>query len=223
MLRGTPRSSSLHRIGSCLCFPSVGGATPPLARQMSSLVDRYNNWIFDCDGVLWSGNRAIPGSLDSIKKLREAGKNCIFVTNNATKTRKTYSEKFARLGLEVDESFINTAGSAAAHFCATKGMKKVFAIGHDGMMDELKLHGLEVVHEHHCEGMDDTAFESAELDPDVDAVVVGWDKDFSMRKLCLASLYLQRGAQFVVTNPDSADRMADNRMQVCTSCSDLCI
>merc|ERR1711907_422887 len=86
-------------------------------RLTSSLpVDKYTNWIFDCDGVLWSGNRPIPGSLETIEKLTAAGKNCVFVTNNATKTRTTYSEKFARLGLEgVDISRINTAGSAAAH------------------------------------------------------------------------------------------------------------
>ena len=72
------------------------------------------------------------------------------------------------------------------------------------------------------DGMDDAAFESADLHPDVDAVVVGWDKDFSMRKLCLASLYLQGGAEFVVTNPDSADRMAGDRMQAALDAFPYC-
>jgi len=188
-------------------------------RPMSSLVDRYNNWIFDCDGVLWSGDRAISGSLESLKQLREAGKQVVFVTNNATKSRKTYAEKFARLGVEVEELCINTAGSAAAEHCAAKGFKKVFAIGHAGMLEELELRGLEVVCEEGSHGMDDAAFEAAHLDEDVDAVVLGWDKDFSYRKLCVASLYLQNGAHFVVTNPDSADRMAGNRMQPGTGCS----
>lgn len=186
---------------------------------MSSLVNQYNNWIFDCDGVLWSGNRAIPGSLEAINELRTAGKNVVFVTNNATKTRKTYSEKFARLGLDVNEACINTAGSAAADHCTTRGFKKVFAIGHDGMFEELRMRGLEVVHEKGCEGMDDNAFESVELHQNIDAVVVGWDREFSMRKLCLSSLYLQGGAEFVVTNPDNADRMAGDRMQPGTGCS----
>ena len=48
----------------------------------------------------------------------------------------------------------------------------------------------------------------------MDAVVLGWDSQFSYRKICMASMYLQNGAQFVVTNPDSADRMAGDRMQV---------
>lgn len=185
--------------------------------------------------MLWSGNTPIEGSLESVDKLRAAGKNVIFVTNvppfcrlhvslscahlqNATKTRKTYSEKFSRLGLEVDQHFINTAGSAAADYCATSGFKKVFAIGHEGMFEELQMRGLDVLREEGCQGMDDDAFVSAELAEGVDAVVVGWDKDFSMRKLCLASLYLQQGAEFVVTNPDSADRMAGNRMQPGTGC-----
>jgi len=86
-------------------------------------------------------------------------------------------------------------------------------------MEELRMRGLEILQEDGCLGMDDDQFEAAKLEDDVDAVVLGWDSQFSYRKLCMASMYLQNGAQFVVTNPDSADRMAGDRMQPGTGCS----
>jgi ribonucleotide monophosphatase NagD (HAD superfamily) len=42
---------------------------------------------------------------------------------------------------------------------------------------------------------------------DVKAVCVGWDTAFNFQKLCKASLYIQKGALFVCTNMDHADRV----------------
>lgn len=51
-------------------------------------------------------------------------------------------------------------------------------------------------------------------DPDVGAVVVGWDLGFSFRKLCYASLCLQHlpDCVFIATNLDPCDRLADRNI-----------
>ena len=54
--------------------------------------------LTDCDGVLWSGNTPIPGSVEMIHKFREMGKKVIYVTNNATRSRKEYVTKMDDLG-----------------------------------------------------------------------------------------------------------------------------
>jgi 4-nitrophenyl phosphatase len=64
------------------------------------LLDKYDTWMFDCDGVLWSGDTLIEGATDVLQLLRSHGKSVLFVTNNATKSRKTYKKKFDDLGVQ---------------------------------------------------------------------------------------------------------------------------
>ena len=35
-----------------------------------SLLSSYDTWMFDCDGVLWHGDRLIEGAIDVLKYLR---------------------------------------------------------------------------------------------------------------------------------------------------------
>jgi 4-nitrophenyl phosphatase len=79
-----------------------------------NLLDDYDTWLFDCDGVLWHDDQVIDGVIEVLGILRrqgehllnsrphfvlkKAGKKIIFVTNNATKSRKAYKAKFDKLG-----------------------------------------------------------------------------------------------------------------------------
>ncbi|KIJ28305.1 hypothetical protein M422DRAFT_189924, partial [Sphaerobolus stellatus SS14] len=71
------------------------------------LLSSYDTWLFDCDGVLWHGDRLIEGALEVLSYLRSQNNSIIFVTNNATKSRKSYKGKFDKLGVQahVDEIF----------------------------------------------------------------------------------------------------------------------
>lgn len=40
------------------------------AQDYSSLLDRYDTWMFDCDGVLWHGDRLIDGAVEVLNLLR---------------------------------------------------------------------------------------------------------------------------------------------------------
>jgi HAD superfamily hydrolase (TIGR01450 family) len=145
--------------------------------------------------VLWNASTPIAGSIDAINALKAAGKTVVFVTNNATKSRATYVAKFKKLGFEgVNESEINTSASASADYCRQQGYNKAFVIGEVGLREELMQQQVEVIWDEGCQGMSDDDFLEAIRQIDnggVDVVVVGWDKNFSYRKLCLASLHLQ--------------------------------
>ncbi|CAK0850597.1 unnamed protein product, partial [Prorocentrum cordatum] len=103
-------------------------------------------FIFDCDGVIWRGDSAIPGAAATLDKLRAAGKKCFFVTNNSTKSRQGYKKKFDGLGLPAaaDEIFSSSFAAAAymeqTNFKATG--KKVYVIGETGISEELDLIGV---------------------------------------------------------------------------------
>ena len=40
-----------------------------------SLLDKYDTWMFDCDGVLWQGDRPIDGAVEVLDMLRKRGKH----------------------------------------------------------------------------------------------------------------------------------------------------
>lgn len=93
--------------------------------EYETLLDEYDTWLFDCDGVLWRGDQVIDGVVQVFDLLRKRGeilppspprhnlwhdfldpyhgqgKKLVFVTNNATKSRKSYKKKFDQLGLNV--------------------------------------------------------------------------------------------------------------------------
>lgn len=56
----------------------------PMATHLSSkedyesLLDKYDTWMFDCDGVLWHGDRPIDGAVDVLDTLRKRGKHTLY-------------------------------------------------------------------------------------------------------------------------------------------------
>lgn len=40
------------------------------AEDYTDLLDSYDTWLFDCDGVLWRGDNLIDGVLDVLELLR---------------------------------------------------------------------------------------------------------------------------------------------------------
>jgi len=176
------------------------------------ILEKFKHVILDCDGVLWHGNELIAGSVEAVNRLKQAGIDVLFVTNNATKTRTTYVEKFTKLGFSgVAKDDVISSGSAAAQFCKNQGFKSAFVIGEAGLVEELTACNVSVVQESGTDLLGEAEFAKIKIDP-VDAVVVGWDKRFDYRKLCFASLHLQAGAKLVACNPDSNDVVGDRRM-----------
>ncbi|KAI6160771.1 HAD-like domain-containing protein [Pisolithus thermaeus] len=176
-----------------------------------ALLDKYDTWMFDCDGVLWHGDRLIEGAVQVLDMLRKRGKRLLFVTNNATKSRRSYKTKFDQLGIEahVDEIY-GSAYAAAVYISSVMKLpkdKKVYVIGMSGLEEELRNEGVSYVG-----GTDpaDCTLESFSLadftpDPDVAAVLCGLDTAINYTKLSKAFHYLHRGpsCQFLVTSEDS--------------------
>lgn len=36
----------------------------------ASLLDKYDTWLFDCDGVLWQGDTLVEGATEVLQLLR---------------------------------------------------------------------------------------------------------------------------------------------------------
>ena len=44
-------------------------------------------WVLDLDGVVWLGDEPIAGAAEAVRRLRDAGEQLAFVTNNSYGTR----------------------------------------------------------------------------------------------------------------------------------------
>ncbi|KAL4377837.1 hypothetical protein GQ457_02G025760 [Hibiscus cannabinus] len=110
------------------------------------LIASVETFIFDCDGVIWKGDKLIDGVPETLDMLRSKGKRLVFVTNNSTKSRKQYGKKFETLGLSVSEEEIFASSFAAAAYLKSINFpkdKKVYVIGEDGILKELELAGFQ--------------------------------------------------------------------------------
>lgn len=174
---------------------------------MKQLLESVDSVLFDCDGVIWRGDQAIPGAPEVINLLKKNGKKVFFVTNNSTKTRKMYADKMTTLGFNVtEEEVFGTAYCSAMYLktvCKLDG--KVYLIGSNAMKQELEAVGIQQtgVGPDHISGKQ-IDWANVPLDPEVKAVVVGFDEHFSYMKLNRALQYLsQHGCLFVGTNRDT--------------------
>ena len=80
------------------------------------LIEQYDNFLFDCDGVLWSGPTVLPGVVSFFHKLRERGKRILFVSNNASKSRRTLLERINAMGIDAREDEVFSSAYATAAY-----------------------------------------------------------------------------------------------------------
>lgn len=174
---------------------------------IGELLDSLENVLFDCDGVIWRGDQAIPGAPDVINSLKKNGKRVFFVTNNSTKTRRMYADKLAKMGFNAtEEEVFGTAYCSAIYLKSTCKLKgKVYLIGSNAMKQELLNVGIEQV----GAGPDPITgvqidWANVPLDPEVKAVLVGFDEHFNYMKLNRALQYLNNTECLLVgTNTDT--------------------
>mmetsp|Transcript_47792 Transcript_47792/g.121940 ORF Transcript_47792/g.121940 Transcript_47792/m.121940 type:complete len:374 (+) Transcript_47792:139-1260(+) len=201
--------------------PSAPGV-PELSPEegLSMLTKDIDTVILDCDGVLWRGAEVIPGTQEALEKLRKLDKRVLFLTNNASKSRKAYQQKFASLGIQCSSEEIVPASYCAVAYLKSIGFpkeKKVFLIGNRGVEEELEAEGISFIG-----GESDIAPSATttdelldiQVDPSIGAVVVGFDWNFSYDKLTYASICLREipGCHFVLTNGDHGDNIGNGRM-----------
>ncbi|XP_076031283.1 glycerol-3-phosphate phosphatase isoform X3 [Oratosquilla oratoria] len=174
--------------------------------NIKKFLDSFDTILTDCDGVIWAGDEVIDRSNEALNYLRSLGKKVFYVTNNSTKTRKEYATKFGTLGFTASQEEIVGASYVMAQYLKQKQFnKKVYVIGTSGITREL-----DNVNIKHTEVGPDPCPEnvislrdSIHLDPEVGAVVVGFDGHFSFPKIMRASSYLANpDVLFIATNTD---------------------
>jgi HAD superfamily hydrolase (TIGR01458 family) len=69
--------------------------------------------LLDLAGVIYEGDHALPGAVDAVAKLHQAGLPLRFVTNTTRSTKQTLLTRLATLGLDISADELFTPGQAA--------------------------------------------------------------------------------------------------------------
>ncbi|CAM6127776.1 unnamed protein product [Calypogeia fissa] len=182
------------------------------------LIEGIKTFLFDLDGVIWKGGKLIDGVPETLTFLRTLGKKLIFVTNNSTKSRKMLHQQFHKMGLEANEEEIFSSSFAAASYLTTINFaanKKVYIVGEEGIQRELQEAGILYLGgpEDGEKKIDTEATKDLDYDPDVGAVVVGFDRNINYYKLTYATVCLKNpGCLFIATNLDSVSNVSETQV-----------
>ncbi|GGU45816.1 acid sugar phosphatase [Nocardioides albus] len=152
-----------------------------------SVIDErpINTWLTDMDGVLVREEEPIPGAAEFLKKLTEASVPFMVLTNNSIYTPRDLRVRLLRSGLDVPEKSIWTSALATAQFLADQRPGgSAYVVGEAGLTTAL-----------HAVG-----YVMTENDPDY--VVLGETRTYSFESITRAIRLIERGAQFIATNPD---------------------
>ncbi|KAF3386923.1 4-nitrophenylphosphatase [Penicillium rolfsii] len=184
---------------------------------LREFLDKFDVFLFDCDGVLWSGDHCFPGTVETLELLRKNGKQVVFVTNNSTKSRADYRKKLEGLGIPSNvEEIFSSSYSASIYISRIlqlpENKRKVYVIGESGIEQELRsenvsfIGGTDPAYRRDVQPEDYKRIAAGDptlLDPEVGVVLVGLDFHLNYLKLALAYHYVKRGAIFLATNIDS--------------------
>ncbi len=144
-----------------------------------------HGFIIDMDGVIYHGNRLLPGAKELVNWLYAEGKRFLFLTNGSGKSPRELQQKLARMGLEVDESHYYTSALATAKFVSGQMPgASAYVIGEAGLYNALHEAGI------------------AMNDVDPDYVIVGETEHYHYDGICRAVRHVRNGARLIGTNAD---------------------
>jgi len=140
--------SSNTSCSSCAASSAATAATP--VPWSAEFLAKYDTIVFDCDGVIWRGSHFLPGMAETLTHLASLGKTVLYCSNNSTKSRQDYVDKFAAQNVPVQPSHVySSASTIASLLLATDGFDaardKVYVIGFTGLKQELRESGIQII------------------------------------------------------------------------------
>ncbi len=145
-------------------------------------------YLLDMDGTLYLEDDLFEDCLAFLQQIRNNGGRYLFLTNNSSKSVKTYVEKLHRLGIEATpEDFFTSTMAACVYLNKHGPFHKIYASGTAAFRQELIDNGFNV---------------TDHLEEDIDCLLMGNDSELTFQKLEDACKLLGRGVTYLATNPD---------------------
>ena len=139
------------------------------------------------DGTLVLGDRhnkglqPLPRAIEFIEWVKGRGLPFVLYTNGTTRTPAQYAETLRGIGFDLGERHLMTPASSAVDVFLRKGYRRVMVVGGDGLKLPLAQAGIEPV--------------APAGKPAVEAVLVGWFREFTVTEIEAAVYAVWSGAQ----------------------------
>ena len=157
-----------------------------------------DGFICDMDGVIYHGNRLLPGVKEFVDWLYRENKHFLFLTNSSERSPKELQQKLGRMGLDVDESHFYTSALATARFISSQAPGcSAYVIGGAGLIMAL-----------HDEGI-------TMNDVDPDYVIIGEGNNYNYENIVKAVQLVLKGARLIGTNSDLTGPSEEGLIPAC--------
>ena len=143
-------------------------------------------FICDMDGVIYHGNKILPGVKEFVNWMIGSDKKFVFLTNSPERTPHELSMKLERMGLSVSADHFYTSAMATAEFLYSQAPGcTAYVIGEAALSKALYDHKIYM----------------NDINPDY--VVIGETRTYSFEKIEKAIALVNNGAKLIATNPDT--------------------
>lgn len=155
-------------------------------------------YIFDLDGTVYLGDKAIEGAAEAIRRLRERGDKVVFLSNKPIATRSSYVEKLTRMGIPASLDEVLNSSLIVARYLQTvlRPGQQVYVVGEEPIREELRQHGIAITEDGN----------------EADYVVLSWDRRFNYDTLNVVYQAILRGAVVIASNPDFTCPLEDGTL-----------
>ncbi|HVL51430.1 MAG TPA: HAD-IIA family hydrolase [Actinomycetota bacterium] len=167
----------------------MSASNPVQLNGAAHLLEEYDAFAIDLDGVVWRGEVLIEGAVEGLTAIRATGKPMLLLTNNGGYHPTEVVERLAAGGFRLSTEEVLTTSLVARDWINQHGLRNApaFVLAPQTVAAQLA----DLVRIRYLE-----AGQTAEL------VLVGRDTDFSYLRLGLAAQAVRAGASFLSLNKD---------------------
>lgn len=145
-------------------------------------------FLLDMDGTIYLDHDLFPETLPFMEEVKKKGGRYLYLTNNSSKGVDAYIEKLKGMGVPaVKEDFLTSVDATIVDLKRHYTNEKMYVFGTASFRSQLEAAGINVV---------------TTPDEDVKVLVMGFDTELAFHKLEDACILLNRGVDYIATNPD---------------------
>jgi len=144
-------------------------------------------YLLDMDGTIYLDQNLFDGVTEFLEHIKRNGGKYMFVTNNSSKSVDKYIEKLKSLGIKAFPDDFLTSTNATIIDLKKRTYNKIYTFGTESFKEQLKEANIPI---------------TDVLEDDIDCLCMGFDTELTFKKLEDACILLNRGVDYIATNPD---------------------